>query len=160
MCVRVSACVCVYTLTAMNISLFMASTKYAGDEGGLGGKRELSRKANDSASLSQNLKFQHRATPLKERHCVYAKPNFRTRTRPKNKAPFHTTSLPLGEKIQSGSDFKECWEPHLNAKSHFPPLFFSSLYFETGQLSVCLQPPPVWLWQGRCGWPLWQLSLQ
>lgn len=73
-----------------------------GSEGG------LSRKANVSASPSQNLKFQHRGTPLKERHCVFANPNIRTGTRPKNKAPFHTTSLPPREKVQSGSDFEEC----------------------------------------------------
>lgn len=44
--------------------------------------------------MCQNLKFQHCGTALKERHCVFANPNIRTGTRPKNKAPFHPTSLP------------------------------------------------------------------
>lgn len=102
----------------------------------------LSRKANVSASQCQNLKFQHRGTPLKGQHCVFANPNIRTGTRPKNKAPFHTTSLPASEKIHSGSDGK--WhEPHLNTIPDFFLFFFISLSFETGQLSICVQPQTV-----------------
>lgn len=47
--------------------------------------------------------------------------NIKTGTRPKNKAPFHTTSLLPCETIQSSLDFKECWEPHLNARVSPPP---------------------------------------